>query len=201
MALRAIETRYKGCRFRSRLEARWAVFFDSLEMPWVYEKEGFDLGDGVWYLPDFWLPKEECWFEVKGEYPLMPDLDKAYRLAVQSKQNVFVQYGNIGTPHVTKDVATRTAEILDGAVAMMFAYRQEGEPGAFLEPRMWLWQESAADGSIGLWPYNELINGLSPMAKSFAGAVYVGEGRCHDSPRITAAFEAARSARFERPVT
>lgn len=28
--IRAIETRYAGCRFRSRLEARWAVFFDHL---------------------------------------------------------------------------------------------------------------------------------------------------------------------------
>lgn len=28
--MKAIETRYKGYRFRSRLEARWAVFFDAL---------------------------------------------------------------------------------------------------------------------------------------------------------------------------
>jgi hypothetical protein len=27
--LRPIETRYRGFRFRSRLEARWAVFFDA----------------------------------------------------------------------------------------------------------------------------------------------------------------------------
>ena len=30
--IKAIETYYKGYRFRSRLEARWAVFFD-LEIP------------------------------------------------------------------------------------------------------------------------------------------------------------------------
>lgn len=28
--IKAIETSYAGCRFRSRLEARWAVFFDTL---------------------------------------------------------------------------------------------------------------------------------------------------------------------------
>lgn len=28
--LKPIDTHYKGCRFRSRLEARWAVFFDHL---------------------------------------------------------------------------------------------------------------------------------------------------------------------------
>jgi hypothetical protein len=29
MSAKAIETHYKGYRFRSRLEARWAVFFDT----------------------------------------------------------------------------------------------------------------------------------------------------------------------------
>ncbi len=41
--MRPIETKYKGCRFRSRLEARWAVFFDTLGLKWWYEPEGFDL--------------------------------------------------------------------------------------------------------------------------------------------------------------
>ena len=39
--MRPIETKYKGCRFRSRLEARWAVFFDALGIKWWYEPEGF----------------------------------------------------------------------------------------------------------------------------------------------------------------
>jgi hypothetical protein len=38
-----IETLYRGYRFRSRLEARWAVFFDVAGIPWQYEVEGFDL--------------------------------------------------------------------------------------------------------------------------------------------------------------
>jgi hypothetical protein len=55
--MKAIETRYKGYRFRSRLEARWAIFFDTCGIRWEYESEGFELDDGTWYLPDFWLPK------------------------------------------------------------------------------------------------------------------------------------------------
>ena len=55
--MKAIETRYKGYRFRSRLEARWAVFFDALELDWEYEPEGFELDVGTRYLPDFWLLK------------------------------------------------------------------------------------------------------------------------------------------------
>lgn len=66
--IRAIETEYNGYRFRSRLEARWAVFFDALGIQYEYEPEGFDLGDGVWYLPDFYLPEINggVYVEVKG---------------------------------------------------------------------------------------------------------------------------------------
>jgi hypothetical protein len=46
----AIETTYAGARFRSRLEARWAAFFDLLGWRWEYEP--LDL-DG--YIPDFVL--------------------------------------------------------------------------------------------------------------------------------------------------
>ena len=51
----AIETKYKGYRFRSRLEAKWAIFFDVLQVKWVYEPEGYHLPSGD-YLPDFFLP-------------------------------------------------------------------------------------------------------------------------------------------------
>lgn len=40
--VKAIETFYAGYRFRSRLEARWAVFSATLGVPFEYEKEGFD---------------------------------------------------------------------------------------------------------------------------------------------------------------
>lgn len=52
-----IETCWRGYRFRSRLEARWAVFFDALQIKFEYEPEGFELSNGQRYLPDFWLPK------------------------------------------------------------------------------------------------------------------------------------------------
>lgn len=70
--LKAIETAYKGYRFRSRLEARWAVFFDAVGIKWEYEAEGYDLEDAGWYLPDFWLPDGKLWAEIKpvGEIPL-----------------------------------------------------------------------------------------------------------------------------------
>jgi hypothetical protein len=66
--IKAIQTSYKGYRFRSRLEARWAVFFDHLKLQWEYEPEGFHLLNGDMYLPDFriWTPqKNAIWYEVK----------------------------------------------------------------------------------------------------------------------------------------
>jgi len=56
MIIKAIETNYKGYKFRSRLEARWAVYFDSIGLKWDYEVEGFKLENGKYYLPDFYIP-------------------------------------------------------------------------------------------------------------------------------------------------
>jgi hypothetical protein len=68
MSIKAIETVYNGYRFRSRLEARWAVFLDAANIRYLYEPEGFDL-DGLHYLPDFWLPDLQAWVEIKpGSY-------------------------------------------------------------------------------------------------------------------------------------
>lgn len=63
--IRPIETWYAGCRFRSRLEARYAVFFDHIGARWEYEPQGFSI-NGRPYLPDFLLPECGVWIEVKG---------------------------------------------------------------------------------------------------------------------------------------
>jgi len=64
--IKPIETFYNGYRFRSRLEARWAVFFDAVGIKYEYEPEGYVLSDGTCYLPDFYLPEMDEFFEVKG---------------------------------------------------------------------------------------------------------------------------------------
>lgn len=69
VVLRPIETIYKGFRFRSRLEARWAVFFDHCEEQWSYEDQGYHLPSGP-YLPDFWFAQRRAFLEVKPEHQL-----------------------------------------------------------------------------------------------------------------------------------
>lgn len=59
-----IPTFYNGYSFRSRLEARWAVFFDAMGLRHEYEAEGFDF-DGERYLPDFWIPDTRIFVEIK----------------------------------------------------------------------------------------------------------------------------------------
>lgn len=88
MTIKAIETRYKGYRFRSRLEARWAVFFDAMGMKWEYEPEGFDLGDAGWYLPDFRVRTPQgnfCWYEIKPKGVLTDTKLSAFSNAIQGE--------------------------------------------------------------------------------------------------------------------
>lgn len=78
MTIAAIPTTYRGTRFRSKLEARWAATFDHLGWYWEYEPCGVDFGDGYRYLCDFHLPAQRCWVEVKG--PVADRLDKTNHL-------------------------------------------------------------------------------------------------------------------------
>lgn len=70
----AIDTVYRGHRFRSRLEARWAVLMDHAGIEWRYEPDGYQItmldGSTRWYLPDFYLPASKVWLEVKGDVTL-----------------------------------------------------------------------------------------------------------------------------------
>jgi len=93
--IKAIETKYKGYRFRSRLEARWAVFMDSLQQEWIYEPEGYHLNSGM-YLPDFYLPDNDMWIEIKPYSPDNNDRRKIEELCIKTyKIGAFC----IGMPH------------------------------------------------------------------------------------------------------
>ena len=93
--MKAIETKYKGYYFRSRTEARWAVWFDEMDISWEYEKEGYDL-DGIYYLPDFWINCWDSFVEIKG-VPLneLSEIEqiKIRKLAYYSRKPVIVLDG------------------------------------------------------------------------------------------------------------
>jgi hypothetical protein len=119
--IKPIETLYRDHWFRSRLEARWAVFFDALGVPWRYEEEGIDLADVTLpnepmglqymhllfsaarhetitrsggsskrYLPDFYLPYQDYWAEIKAQAPSRREAELMARLAWGSRKSGYV---------------------------------------------------------------------------------------------------------------
>lgn len=114
MSLNPVQTEYKGYLFRSRLEARWAVFFDSLGVEWEYESEGYDLGNGIHYLPDFLLHgvtidhglyKENCdiYVEVKGQ------------MTPEDKEKI-TRFYEAGAPESDEDGLSKTPVLVVGKI-------------------------------------------------------------------------------------
>lgn len=71
----SIDTYYGGVMFRSRLEARWALFFDLVGVGWKYEKGSYETGQRYsvgngrtlpeQYTPDFVLHRRAHVVEIK----------------------------------------------------------------------------------------------------------------------------------------
>lgn len=89
--MKPIETVYKGFKFRSRLEAKWAIFLTELGIEWLYEHEGYQLDDGTYYLPDFFLPKFHggMFVEVKPQVLSIEENQKCRDLCFESGYDVW----------------------------------------------------------------------------------------------------------------
>lgn len=84
----AIKTIYDGITYRSRTEARWAVFFKELSLDFKYEQERIEFEDGTTYLPDFYIEDFDCYFEVKGndDNLVIEEAKKAKQLSLTGKK-------------------------------------------------------------------------------------------------------------------
>lgn len=97
--IKAIDTFYNGNYFRSRLEARWAVFFDIIRVKYYYEHEGYKLkyNDCV-YLPDFYLPQYDEFIELKHRGLVVDDFlrakSKCIELSMMLNKNVWLTCGD-----------------------------------------------------------------------------------------------------------
>jgi hypothetical protein len=89
----AVETIYGDQRFHNRLVARWAVFFEVLDIKFKYRQQTFcftDLGNREW-TPDFCLPKfgvdsatddaSDCYLSTLERTPNKWELETACHLA------------------------------------------------------------------------------------------------------------------------
>lgn len=73
----ALVTEYAGVRFRSRLEARTAVFMDSVNIKWKYEVFTCRFPpecDKSSYTPDFFLPELQLFVEIKPAFPHIDEM-------------------------------------------------------------------------------------------------------------------------------
>ncbi len=208
-SIKPIETHYRGYRFRSRLEARWAVFFDWVGIKYRYEHDGFPL-KGIWYLPDFWMPEQNCWYEIKPTWPTSRECEKAIRLCKASGQVVHILAGDVW-PYAYSDLT--------------------------FSPNIMRWKDDIPPNTTDLhWPSSKRAIRLEEKADQYVFAIDLQRGfRCHSmkwatcpmcnrfyywydreenekclhcggdakefdqaSPFLRQAYIAARSARFER---
>ena len=101
-----IETIYKGRRFRSRLEARWAIFFDAIDIGWEYETEGYQIGPTK-YLTDFKLlsfgsTKVDLFVEIKPRKPSIDEIKKCYEVSVGTNTDMLLICGTPGLPEFSE---------------------------------------------------------------------------------------------------
>jgi len=174
----AIQTKYHGFLFRSRLEARWAVFYDSLGIEWEYEKEGYDLGDAGLYLPDFWLPRQKCWVEIKGEEPSDKESLKARCLSICTSYPVFIFFGKIEPYH--------------GQSSSSFLYHPDD-----IWDNCYRWCECRQCGKFGI-EFEGRTDRL-PCRGNICEYESGNRDRAHndDSDKLLRAYSEAKSARFE----
>lgn len=92
--IKSKDTEYNGYRFRSRLEARWANFFDRMGIKFVYEPQTFVLENGTLYIPDFYLPDLNAFAEVKFEKLNSRDFKKAFLLVKEGPQKLLILDGD-----------------------------------------------------------------------------------------------------------
>lgn len=216
--IKAIETRYAGCHFRSRLEARWAVFFDHLGIEWEYEPEGFETSAGN-YLPDFRIrvPDDSYpyWFEVKP--PHAPRDDRHRVLCVETATPLIVARGMPRSYADQKkgDRSTLTAMLwgdrLDGAIVPA----GDRQPGIYPCAFVGLEQGVVIPGDAHLVNRGDVFVRGNPLGDQWDTIHKARYWQCEarhdvhvalytpgvftpcDCPDIDRAYQAALSARFD----
>lgn len=211
--IRAIPTRYNQLDFRSRTEARWAVFFDLIGIRYQYEPEKVHTGLSR-YIPDFILDlggrcefwdMERAFFEVKGCQPTMVEYEKLANAlppfdnfkASRVLWRAFIASGPVNKmslevvrePYWGNPMAIGPAEIRQCPMCGSIAFSSY-IPGK--ERRNKSLSHHCCDAIYDIAKEYD----VSPHFLDFSGDKDPGP---EDSPLITLAAEYAQNARFENP--
>lgn len=180
MGIKAIETKYNGFNFRSRLEARWAIFFDMIGLKYEYEVEGYEM-NGVRYLPDFYIPSLDRWFEIKAK-PLSEYEMKKCEEFCFNKDNENIKFSVlIGSPEAVK------IDNFAGVFEYVWEWPSEKYPSnyRFLAPAELSEKEFYSRFMQGLWVVPGVTEDQLKMDPS-SSALFLFCGRRRD--RIKALF-------------
>lgn len=220
--MKAIETKYKGHRYRSRLEARWAIFFDTLGVPFQYEPEGFKFEDGTHYLPDFYLPEQKAWIEIKGGEISQQDKHKVEMLSEHIREtgrHVYL-FGEIPRVEYRSDLL----DAGDSPYAFVTQpygtsyytfFRADNTKGITLEAVTWYicaWcnriEISTVEMGIMCACHTPIEGGIptpsleqDDFASWWFSRLHKFMGDTRDHPRLMLAYQAASQARFEHGET
>lgn len=190
--IKAIETHYGGRRYRSRLEARWAVFFNYLSIPFDYEPEGFELPSGR-YLPDFWMPSIDAWVEIKPTEPTAREMRLVHELCEITDKKAFIFCQTFPSEFDSR----RTFGIQSPAAHYVVTFQDEGRT-IYGGDNYFYWCECPKCGALDIQ-----FDGRSDRIDCRREG-----GKCHDetvddkgynwgSHRLRMAMNEALSARFE----
>lgn len=199
------KTYYKGRRFHHKLEAQWAVFFDTLEILYQYEPKGIDIG-GSWYFPSFYLPEQRSYIDIKELFPSKEDERKVARFTPNSGASLFIFWGQVRQPSLEDLFFEQRGEKCEYGSALY---------GAKTPVRGCCWIECpycrkfdiALFGCLFLHfmrgcEYQSAVNNVN---RDSAALHYISHYENWDmlrifslpaSPRLIAAYEAANSAEF-----
>lgn len=86
------ETFYNGKIYKSRAEVKWAIIFNYLNIKYEYEPKLFNLGN-IKYLPDFYLPNQNYWIEIKSNQDGIDGENKILELSRYINDPIYVFNG------------------------------------------------------------------------------------------------------------
>ena len=175
----ALESRCLGYVFRSRMEARWAIFMDALKVPFHYELEAFNLG-GICYLPDFYLPTMDVFIEVKSPLAGPVDYEKIQLLADHTRKAVYVVKTPPEAPCVRE---TKCGYVWHGSLFDVFDRGGDEEH---------LWCQCRKCGALGIeW------HGLSNRIECGCNSSNDIDWPNFDTDTLVAAYNKSKSWRFD----
>jgi hypothetical protein len=184
------------------------VFLDTLGIEYRYEPEGFNLGDGTRYLPDFYLAQQKHWIEIKPEIPTNQGREKAIQLCLGTQEPVSIFIGNAWKDVVIQHYAPLddgwTEQIVQEAIkdhnyklywtckGECILYQRDTDVLSGIDfKRKYVWGEAnwcecSQCGHLSIFSLWADSCGCKPPARFQP-----------NSPRIVEAYTAARQARFE----